>query len=131
TQIRDNNIVLSGDETMVVTTTKYMLRLSKAYIDWLFTGTYTSDITRPDYSATMSGKFIVFDAESLTNVGLQTRLNQGQGFGTFSLPGEAALKANVLTARDRVQPFDFWMMREKLGVVIPRPQQLTIILERQ
>ena len=106
TQTRDNNLVLSGDQGTIVTTTKYMLRLNKNYIDWLFTGTYqNSDSARPDYTTdtALVGKYIVFDAADKTNVGLQTRVNQGQGFGTFSLPAEAALKANAIPARDRVQ----------------------------
>ena len=104
TQICDNNIVLSGAKTDIVTSTKFMIRLNKRYIDWLFTGVYqNTDSSRPDYSTTLVGKYIVFDAASLTNVGLQTRLNQGKGFGTFSLPDEANLKALALPARDRVQ----------------------------
>jgi len=106
-QTKDNNIVLSGPQNQVVTRTKYMLRLNQFYLDWLFTGKYqNTDNTKPDYNPTLSGQYIVFDAASITpkstQVGLQTRLNQGQGFGTF-LTGEESLKALGLPARDRVQ----------------------------
>ncbi|WLT32908.1 hypothetical protein [Geothrix sp. PMB-07] len=104
TDVQDNNIVLSGNPGDIVTTTKYMVRLNKKYIDWLFSGKYqNTDSTLPDYSASLSGKYIIFDALDMSNVGLQTRLEQGKGFGTFTLPSEAALKANVVPARDRVQ----------------------------
>ncbi|WP_005033759.1 hypothetical protein [Holophaga foetida] len=100
-----NNRVLSGDKTLVVTRTKFMVRLLKDYLDWLFTGTYqNTDSTRPDYTATPSlvGKYIVFDAASISGVGRQTRVNQGQGFGTFN-SDESDLKALAIPARDRVQ----------------------------
>jgi hypothetical protein len=106
-QTIDNNMVLSGAQDQVVTRTKYMLRLNQFYLDWLFTGKYqNSDSKLPDYNPTLNGQYIVFDAASLTpngtSVGLQTRLEQGQGFGTFQA-GEDSLKALALPGRDRVQ----------------------------
>jgi hypothetical protein len=103
----DNNMVLSGLSNQVVTRTKYMLRLNQFYLNWLFTGKYQStDPTTPDYNPALAGQYIVFDAASLTPngtaVGLQTRVNQGQGFGTFN-SGEDAQKALALPGRDRVQ----------------------------
>ncbi len=119
TQIRDNNLVLSGDPGAIVTTTKYMIRLNKAYIDWLFTGTYqNTDNTRPDYctaASGLTGKYIVFDALSITNVGNQTNVGQGQAFGTFGTETinfwdpqaqayiSRSAKYNAIPARDRVQ----------------------------
>jgi len=119
TQIRDNNLVLSGDPGTIVTTTKYMLRLKKAYIDWLFTGTYQStDSSLPNYctpASGLSGKYIIFDAASMTNVGVQTSLSQGQAFGTFGSETMGfwdpqsqsyitkSAKYNAIPARDRVQ----------------------------
>jgi hypothetical protein len=102
-----NNMVLSGASNQVVTRTTYMLRLNQYYLGWLFTGTYqNTDSTLPDYNPALAGKYVVFDAASLTPngtaVGLQTRVNQGQGFGTF-LAGESALQALALPGRDRVQ----------------------------
>jgi len=110
----NNNIVLSGDKNTIVTTTKYMLRLNKTYVDWLFTGKYGTDITKPDYNPTLSGQYIVFDAGT-TLAGGQTSAAQGQGFGT-SLDGAMSFwnplsqafevrtaKYNVIPARDRVQ----------------------------
>ena len=106
-QTIDNNMVLSGPQNQVVTRTKYMLRLNQFYLAWLFAGKYQgSTPSQPDYNPALAGQYIVFDAASLTpnsiTVGLQTRVNQGQGFGTFST-GEGSLAALALPARDRVQ----------------------------
>jgi hypothetical protein len=87
------------------TVSRFNVRLKKAYVDWLFNGTYqNTNSTRPDYTtdAALVGKFIVFDAALMTNVGLQTRLDQGQGFGTF-LTGEDTLRTNAIPAYQRVQ----------------------------
>ena len=101
-QTIDNNQVLSGPKDQVVTKTKYMLRLSEFYLDWLFAGKYQDAAdSRPDFSTSLSGKYIVFDAADMTNVGLQTDIQQGRGFGSaFTSDAQRAL---VLPARDRVQ----------------------------
>lgn len=100
---QDNNMVLSGGKSEVVTRTKFMIRLNKAYLNWLFSGKYQNTTPgQPDYNVSLAGQYIAFDAANISNVGLQTRVNQGQGFGTF-LTGEDALQKLVIPARDRVQ----------------------------
>lgn len=107
-----NNMVLSGPQNQVVTRSTYMLRLNKAYLDWLFAGVWqNSTPNQPDYTtdSTVVGKYIVFDAAAVTPSGVayQTRPNQGQGFGTFLASDVTStnvpLSTFALPARDRVQ----------------------------
>ena len=114
-----NNIVLSGTQTQIATTTKFMIRLSQSYLEWLFvTGKYQhTDPLLPDWTTDLAlvGKFIAFDAADAALAGGQTDVKQGQGFGTFGTetmnfwnPSAKAneiksARANVIPARDRVQ----------------------------
>lgn len=115
-QTIDNNRILSGEKNTTTTKTKYMLRLYKPYLVWIFTGKYqSSNSANPDYNASYSGKYIIFDAANASLAGGQMNVGQGQGFGTFGtetmvswdpilkIAGTKPASDHAIPARDRVQ----------------------------
>ena len=68
------------------TTTAYLysVQYRPAYVSWLFNGRYqNTNATAPNYTtdASLTGKYIVFDAMSTTNVAGQANVSWGQGYG--------------------------------------------------
>lgn len=112
--INSGDLVLDNNAT---TSSLRSTSFDSTYITWLFNGKYqNTDATRPDYSPTYSGQYIVFasagSGSNLAGGQDSAHLSWGQGFGTnFSSMDKIALSASnsvlasrwIVPARTRAQ----------------------------